>query len=334
MPIDIHAHYVPPHLFEAIARDGQAMGVRVVRDAGKTPAIAFDSGFQTRPLFPKLIEPAADRRASLARQRLDRQLLATWPDMYGYGLAPAACAAWHRLLNDELAAWCDAEADRFSFVASVPLTDANDAVAELDRAIGLGAVAVMIPANVEGTNIGELALDSFWAAAAATATPVMMHPVLVQPAPRAARFGLTQIAQYTFDTTLGVGSMLMSGVLDRCPELSLVLSHGGGAFPYLMGRFDVMHERMDRASQGDVATAPPSAYAARMAYDTIVHAPKALRFLADAVGLDRLALGTDESFPPADLDPLGSLQAAGFSAKDVKAIAEDNPRRLFPRLPA
>jgi len=39
--------------------------------------------------------------------------------------------------------------------------------------------------------------------------PVLVHPVLVGPAPRAAKFALAQIAQYTFDTTLGVGSLLM-----------------------------------------------------------------------------------------------------------------------------
>ena len=69
-----------------------------------------------------------------------------------------------------------------------------------------------------------------------------------------------------------------------------------------------------------------------MVYDTIVHAPKPLRFLADLVGLDRLVLGTDYSFPPADLSPLASLKAAGFDATDTKKITDDNPRRLFPRL--
>ena len=125
---------------------------------------------------------------------------------------------------------------------------------------------------------------------------------------------------------------MFSGVLDRFPGLTLVLSHGGGAFPYLMGRFDLMHERMDRAAQGDMAAQPPSAYVGRMAYDTIVHAPKPLRFLANAVGLDRLVLGTDYSFPPADLDPLTSLKAAGLSNADIAAVADANPRRLFMRL--
>jgi aminocarboxymuconate-semialdehyde decarboxylase len=160
----------------------------------------------------------------------------------------------------------------------------------------------------------------------------LIHPVLVAAAPRAAKFGLTQIVQYTFDTTLGIGSLLMSGVLDRFPRLRLVLSHGGGAYPYLAGRFDIMHQRMDRAAQGDTAAKNPSAYASQMAYDSIVHAPRALRFLIDLVGLDNVVLGTDYSFPPADMEPLALLRSAGLSAAKIDAIADANPRRVFSRL--
>jgi aminocarboxymuconate-semialdehyde decarboxylase len=68
-----------------------------------------------------------------------------------------------------------------------------------------------------------------------------------------------------------------------------------------------------------------------LAYDSIVHSAKSLRFLADLVGVERLLLGTDYSFPPADLDPLGSLRAAGFDGAQTQAIACDNVRRTFPR---
>jgi aminocarboxymuconate-semialdehyde decarboxylase len=156
--------------------------------------------------------------------------------------------------------------------------------------------------------------------------------VNVAPAPRTGKFALAQVALYTYDTTLGVGSLLMSGVMDRFPNLKLLWSHGGGTFPYLAGRFDVMHKRMDKAQQGNVAAKTPSAYARDMHYDSIVHAPKALRFLIDLVGLDNVVLGTDYSFPPADMEPLALLRSAGLSAADVEAIADANPRRVFTRL--
>jgi aminocarboxymuconate-semialdehyde decarboxylase len=89
---------------------------------------------------------------------------------------------------------------------------------------------------------------------------------------------------------------------------------------------------MDRQAQGDVAQKMPSAYASQMAYDSIVHGPKALRFLIDATGLDNVVLGTDYSFPPADMEPLALLRAAGLSAVDSAAISDGNPRRVFSRV--
>jgi aminocarboxymuconate-semialdehyde decarboxylase len=332
VPIDIHAHYIPPQLIDAIDRRGGEIGVRLERAAGTAPSLQFDYGFKVRPFFPRLVERAAQRHAWLDEQGIDRQIVGTWPDIFGYGLPTPACAAWHQMLNDTLAEWCADNAARFSWIGSVPLIDAAAAAQELERIAAIGGCGVIVSSNIENTNLGELPLDPFWSKAEVLQMPVLIHPVLVGPAPRAAKFGLAQVAQYTFDTTLGVGSLIMSGVLDRFPDLKLLLSHGGGAYPYLAGRFDIMHTRMDRAAQGDVATKPPSAYATQMAYDSIVHAPKALRFLIDVGGIDNVLLGTDYSFPPADMAPLALLRAAGLSKADTEAIADGNPRRLFARM--
>lgn len=327
MIIDIHSHYVPAELIAGI-RSAKDLGVQVI-DGAQTPALAFEYGFKVRPFFPKLVESAAERTAWLDSEKIDYQLLATWPDIYGYGLSDEKCVAWHRLLNDTLAAWCTDNAKRFGFIASVPLPNAQNAAQELNRAMGLGARGLMLPANVEGINIGEVALDPLWAAAEQANCAIIIHPVLAGPAPRAAKFGLTQSTQYTFDTTLGAGSLLYSGVLDRFPRLTIVLSHGGGAFPYLAGRFDIMHARMDKQAQGNVARQKPTEYASRFAYDSIVHGGKPLRFLADLVGIDRIMMGTDYSFPPADVTPMRTLQAAGFSTAEIEQVAEGNPRRMF-----
>src|SRR6201981_1234802 len=137
--IDIHAHYVPAELISFGRGKGAQLGVRLVEDAA-TPALHFDYGFQGRPFFPKLIEPVAQRIAWLDEKKIDYQLVATWPDIYAYGLPPEGCAAWHRALNDTLAAWCGENAARFGFIASVPMPAPDDAAAELARAADIGAV--------------------------------------------------------------------------------------------------------------------------------------------------------------------------------------------------
>jgi aminocarboxymuconate-semialdehyde decarboxylase len=332
VPIDVHAHYVPPQLIAAIKSKGSAIGVRLAPADGGKEALAFDYGFRVRPFFPRLIEPVAERRKWMDEQHIDHQIVGTWPDIFGYGLPRDACIAWHRMLNDTLAEWTADNSKKFSWISSLPLIDAEAAAEELERSAGIGAIGAIISSNIEDVNLGEIALDPFWRKAEALGFPILIHPVNAAPAPRTVKFALAQIALYTYDTTLGVGSLLMSGVMDRFPNLKLLWSHGGGTFPYLAGRFDVMHKRMDKASQKNVAAKTPSAYATQMTYDSIVHAPKALRFLIDIAGVGNVLLGTDYSFPPADMEPLALLKAAGLSKADTDVIAEGNPRRLFSRL--
>jgi aminocarboxymuconate-semialdehyde decarboxylase len=333
MPIDVHAHYVPASLVETLEREGSRYGISLVETEPACHAIRFAYGVTLRPFFAKLVEDPKRRLASMDAAGIDRQLLSTWCDVFGYGLDTARGTAWHRLLNDSLAAFVQQYPARFSFLASVYLPDAAGAARELERAVKeLSAVGAIVSANVEGVNLGELPLDELWAAAVELGAPVFLHPTQPNPTPRTRRFALNTIVQYTFDTTLAVGSLVGTGVLDRFPTLRLILSHGGGGWPYLAGRFDCMFDRSDHAATGIVTAAPPSAYLERMVYDTLLHDPRALRYLASRVGVDRLVIGSDDGFPPADHDPLGSLRRAGFSEEEIHRIAEANPRRLFARL--
>lgn len=334
MPIDVHAHYVPHQIIDTLEERAADFGVSLV----KTPpqcALHFDYGLKIRPFFPKLIESVDERLAGMAAQGVTCQVLSVWPDIFAYGLPGPIGARWHRLLNQSLSELCNEHPGEFALFASVPLPDAAAAAREAEYAMKqLGAAGLVVAANVEGVNLGELALDELWDAAVKLDAPVFIHPVQAMPQPRVAKFALVQIAQYTFDTTLCVGSLIFSGVLDRFPTLRLILSHGGGAFPYLLGRFDCMHARMDRVGQGDVAAAAPSAYVQRFHYDTILHNPMQLRWLAEAAGVNRILLGSDYSFPPADLDPIATVRKAGFADADVAKILDYNALELMPRLRA
>ncbi|HEY4858095.1 MAG TPA: amidohydrolase family protein [Xanthobacteraceae bacterium] len=334
MPIDVHAHYVPNRIIATLEERARDFGLSLV----KTPpqcAIHFDYGLKVRPFFQKLIEPVEQRLDGMAGQGVTSQVLSVWPDIFAYGLPGAAATRWHRLLNESLSQLCLRHPERFALFASVPLPHAAAAAREAEFAMKqLGAAGLVVAANIEGVNLGEVDLDEFWHAAVELEAPVFIHPVQAAPTPRTQKFALVQIAQYTFDTTLCVGSLIFSGVLDRFPGLQIILAHGGGTFPYLTGRFDCLHARMDRAAQGDVAAADPSAYVRRFHYDTILHSPMHLRWLAQAVSVENMLLGSDYSFPPADLDPVGTVRRAGFSDVETAKILDYNARALMPRLKA
>ena len=103
-------------------------------DGGKE-ALGFDYGFKVRPFFPRLVEPVAERHKWMDEQKIDHQIVGTWPDIFGYGLPREHCIAWHRMLNDTLAEWTADNAQKFSWISSVPLIDADAAAAELERAV-------------------------------------------------------------------------------------------------------------------------------------------------------------------------------------------------------
>ncbi|MFO0521079.1 MAG: amidohydrolase family protein [bacterium] len=330
MPIDVHAHHVPLEILEPLSTRAADFGVSVVESSPGCQCLRFDHGLQVRPFFSKLVEPVPDRLASMDRTGIDRQVLSIWTDIFAYALPRPQGTRWHRLLNDSLARMCAREPARFSWLASGALPDAQDAARELERAVREdGAVGGVVAANVEGTNLGDLDLDPYWDCAQALGVPVFIHPAAPTPNARTRRHALNQVVQYTYDTTLCVGSLIGAGVLDRFPTLELILSHGGGAMPWLIGRFDCMHGRMDRRQQEDVAAMAPSSYLTRLSYDTILHEPAALRYLIDRVGADRVVLGSDDSFPPADHDPMATLRSTGIGNREIEMIAEVNPRRLF-----
>ena len=335
MTIDAHAHFFPPAMLDMLEGEAKQLGVSFVKDVPAcTCALHFEHGLKLRPFPAKLVETTAARVAAMDRQRVGRQVLSAWADAFGYGLPKEKGMGWHRRLNQSMAKLVAEAPERFSFLASVPLPHVDEAAEELRYAMReLGAVGAVLCTNVEEQNLGDFKLDSFWSAAVELDAGVLLHPAAPsQGQGRAGQFGLAQIAQYTYDTTLCVGSLIFTGVLDRFPKLRLLTCHGGGGYPYLAGRFDIMHQRTDRKAMGNVAMHAPSHYLGRMYYDTILHAPSALRFLAQEAGIDRIVLGTDYSFPPADEDPMDTLRRAQFSAADVDMITKANPLRLFPQI--
>jgi len=328
MIIDVHAHFVPPSVIETLAARGADFGIDLVETEPGCHCCQFPSGMRIRPFFESLTNVDL-RLADMDRQTIDRQVLTLWADIFGYELPPDKGAAWHGTMNDCLARLCGQNPERFSWMGSGPLQDAARAARELERSMREGAIGTMVAAHVNGRNLGECNLDEFWAACVELGAPVFIHPVQPNAPARAERYALNQIVAYTNDTTLTVGSLISAGVLDRFPALQLILSHGGGSVPFLIGRFDRMHLAADHGFTGVVAAEKPSAYLTRFHYDTILHHGPALRYLRDLVGAGRMVLGTDAPFPPGDPDALGSLRAAGFPESEITQIAEINPKALF-----
>jgi aminocarboxymuconate-semialdehyde decarboxylase len=326
MHIDMHAHYVPPKVLSALERDASPYGAQLIEAAGGGRCVHFNYGLTIRPFFPRLLD-LEERWQEMAREGVDRQLLSVWADLFGYGMPVEEGARWHRLLNDSLCEVVQQHTQHLSALASVPLQHAHRAARELEYGVKqCGAVGGVIAASLDGTNLGEAPLDDFWAAVVELDVPVFIHPTQPVPVPRTRNYGLNQVVQYVYDTTATVGSLIFSGVLDRFADLKLILAHGGGFFPYQLGRFDRIYQNLEAPT---VPSQAPSAYHRRFFYDTILHHAAALCYLRDLVGSDRLLLGTDYPFPVDEQAPLPMLERAGCTADEIAQIGGGTAQRLF-----
>ena len=326
--IDVHAHLVPKAVIDNLSARGRDFGIELIETVPGCHCCRFKSGVQVRPFFDTLTNTDT-RLHEMDRQGVDREILSIWTDIFGYDLPADKGGLWHSMLNDCLAELCNKYPARFSWLASGALQDGASAARELERGINAGAKGAIVATHVDGKNLGECNLDEYWAACIDLKAPVFIHPAQPVPQPRAEHFALNQIVAYTTDTTLAVGSLISAGVMDRFPQLNFILPHGGGSVPYLIGRFDRMHQASNKKATGNVAENPPSRYLERFYYDTILHHGPALRYLRDLVGARRLLLGTDLPFPPGDPDPLTTLQDADFVAHEIEMITDGNPTRLF-----
>ncbi len=330
MAIDIHAHYVPPSIIDKLLSEGASMGIDVVESAPKCHCLHFHYGLKCRPFFSRLLESPEARMQAMHDQGIQKQILSGWVDVFGHGLDDSKGKRWHEMLNNEMSEFCAKNPNAFGFLASAHMPNAGLAAKELERAVrDQGALGAVVACNVEGVNLGELDLEEFWACASELGVPIFLHPTQAQPTPRSKAFALNQVVQYTFDTTLSVGSLIWSGVLDRHPSLKIILSHGGGALPYLIGRFDFMHAKGHHDQNGIQSKRSPWSYLSEMYFDTILHDQEALQYLKQKVGISQIVLGTDDAFPPADSNPLQSLKNANFNASEIHTVSEINPRALF-----
>ncbi len=324
MRIDAHLHYVSPQVFAALRADASRYGV-TFDDAGGV-RVGFPHTPPSRPLLPALSDLAA-LRAHQARCGLDGLVVGPVMDLAGYDLPPERGAAWSRLINESLAADLAHAPDLWG-LATVPLQAPDAAAGELRYAVGhLGLRGAMIDTHVDGRDLGEPAFDVFWAAACDLGAPVVLHPFVVPPIARFARYYLHNVVGYPLETTLAAAGLIFGGVLRRFPGLRVVLVHGGGFLPYQIGRLQRAYLAREEARVR--LEVPPAAFLRAFWYDSLTHDAAALRFLVEQVGAGRVLLGSDFPFSMADPEPLRVVEAAGLPDEARAAIVGRNAVALF-----
>jgi predicted TIM-barrel fold metal-dependent hydrolase len=135
-----------------------------------------------------------------------------------------------RLLNDCAAKIQEEYTGRFVGLAHVPPLEGEGAVAELERAIGdLDLRGVTISSQVNGLSLDAIEFRPFFEAVAKLKVPIFVHPALAPKGYELLKdYQLSVILTREFDLGVAVTRLIAGGILERYPELELVLSHFGG----------------------------------------------------------------------------------------------------------
>jgi aminocarboxymuconate-semialdehyde decarboxylase len=281
--IDIHAH-LTPQCFQREVRAGRTWH-------GMTSA----EGELFNPMNAWTPE---ERLADMKSLGIDVQVVSTNVAFYKYDQDVATTVAIARACNDEVHQMTVDFPDRFAGLATLPMQDIKAAIGELARSVTqLGLKGAMINDHVNGRTFDEPEFLTFWKEAERMGAVIFIHqarPTLVLQ--RTSRYHLANTIGNLVDRAVTFASFVFGGVMDRCPDLKVCLAHGGGYTCFGIGRMDRGWQvRSEARAHIDK---PPSAYLRRFHYDCLTHSEPALRMLLDAVGADRVVLGTDW---PADM---------------------------------
>ncbi len=287
--IDVHTHMLSKEWLALLEKHGKPR--YEVRDiAGGLKAIAFDGAPFMTPV-PNMFDWEA-RIQNMNKARVDVAVVSlTCPNVYWGGEEVSVSTA--RLMNEDFARAQKTWPDRIRWFASLPWQYPEAAVKELKRAVSGGAAGVMVIANITGAHLTDSLFEPVWRAIDEAALPVLVHP---GSPPGSKELGMEQYSLaapigFTFDTTLAVSRMILSGFFDRYTRLKIIASHGGGALPFLIGRLDVCWDNMPAARVK--TNERPSNYLRQVYADAVVFRQDALNMAVSAFGTDNVMYGSD-----------------------------------------
>lgn len=322
MRIDFHAHIFPPSYIEHLAGRHQ---LPYLTKGGEVEQLWYGPGVWIG--VPPASKSVEVHLAEAAAHGIDLEVLSiTLPGVDTLPLDEAVLVA--RRANEEIARMVQDHPGRLVGLATVPLQDVRNAIAELERAVTqLGLKGAAIYSNVAGRGYDSPAFFDFFAAAAHLGAVLFLHPTYPAMAQAAGSDPVAMIAvAFRSDTGLAITQLILSGVLEKFPSLKIVFAHLGGTFPYLAGFIDYSAKRPGR--YGDRLSLSPSDYLRRTYLDTVCRSPAALRLAQELVGLDHLLFATD--YPYNDMaGHRQTVEALRLAPEDQLKVFESNARRLL-----
>jgi len=232
-----------------------------------------------------------------------------------------------RLANDKFAELVNKHPERFAGFATLPLQVPDLALEELRRAVDdLGLKGLTLYSNVNGKPLDAKEFWPIYSECAKREIPIFIHPTYPANTTNMSDYCLIPVVGFLFDTTLATLRLIQAGVLERFPNLKVILAHLGSTIPYLIGRIDYESGRLPGCN--DRISEMPSAYFRRIYIDTVsLHTPALLSAL-DFPGIERIVYGSDYPFWD-QRRVISSIESLDIPQKSKEKIFSQNARTLL-----
>jgi aminocarboxymuconate-semialdehyde decarboxylase len=238
----------------------------------------------------------ADRRLQdMQADDVDVQVVSPMPELLSHWFPADDADLLSGHINRSIASLCSTHPANFIGIGMVPVQDPALAARRLADIKALGLTGIEIGSHINGVALGDPRLHELYSAAEQADLAIMIHPLHPSGMERmGGRPELAAVAAFPLETALAATSLLTHAVTERFPKLRILLSHGGGALPWILPR--LKHAHALGPPLQELFARDPAEMARAFYYDTILYDRRALRFLADSVGTDQIVVGSDYPF--------------------------------------
>jgi aminocarboxymuconate-semialdehyde decarboxylase len=318
LKIDTHAHYLPRDWPDLASKYGDKR-FPVIHHGDDSRHRIYKDGKFFREIWPKTWD-AKERIEDYARFGIQVQVISTVPVMFSYWAAAHHALELHQSLNDHMAQTCHDFPKHYAGIGTVPLQSPRLAIQELERCMDqLGLNGVQIGSHINDWNLDALELRPFFEAAQDLGAAILVHPWDMMGTDTMPKYWMPWLVGMPAEQSRAACALIFGGVLEQFPRLKVMLAHGGGSFPFTIGRIEHgFNMRPDLVATDNPRN--PREYFSQLFFDSCVHDNLALRFLIDTVGIDRVMLGTDYPFPLGEQEPGSGINALRLSRSEQEQL--------------
>ena len=290
MLIDVHTHVVPEKLPDFAGRGGGDRWPQM-DPVDECHSRIMISGKNFRTVGDQCWS-SGRRIDDMEAEGVARQVLSPMPNLFSYWGGPEDTRDFSRFVNEQIAEMVRAEPERFYGLGQVPLQAPELAAKELDGILAMGLLGVEIGTNVNGESLAGEKYLPFFQAAEERNVPIFIHAQHPGGTERFTGPGLLEnLIGFPQENTLAAATLITGGVIERCPGLKVLFSHGGGGFALVLPRLDQGWRTMDQ-----FLPRLPSSYVGNFYFDSLFFDPQGIALLIEKFGAGRVMMGSDYPF--------------------------------------